>query len=348
MSRFFTKLRLKIFFSLIISFVLSSFFIRFFFTPQSIPELILSLKPQLLFNNLPSIKLPSFTIFNSSITPFPATSQKPDEKMNFLPNTTQTKNTSPAPSTIQVLSPTTFLPTITIKVSPIISPTVKPTNTPTPTPNVVRPGRSWDEITSITAEKTCVPQALIKAISVEEAGTVSNYKSADFEFFNTFNWWNSSSATKEKICYGWAYNACDNRIPDDSQASGEYCNSGQIGGICLGNPLILGPMQMGESEWSQRKPRVIEALSSLGLKVDSNTIDRRVMLDGFLAGGFFIKDYSYSSSCSGWDAYTVQRVAKRYYGKCEYTLPGRTGNYCRDVCQLYNRYGGSANCSLIQ
>ena len=351
--------RLKIVCALFISFWISSFIFNYSTLPErssltteKVVSEILLFKDRI--SSLFTIQGINFNLNNFPTTvPRPTNLQKNDNNGSIifptekrLPTIVISKNKVPSPTEYINNNQNNITPTKKPTTKP--SPTVKKTPTPTIISKAVRPGTSWDEITKTTSQKTCVPQAMIKAISVVEAGTVSNFSTKQMTLYNGFNWWNEKKTTEKEICDGYAYYACTNQIPADSNFGGEYCFGGPAYGLCSQDIKILGPMQTSDDEWNKSKSRVITALKGLKVQVDEKTVDRRVFLDGFLAGGFTIKDYSYTQTCSGWNASVVETVARRYYGKCEYNIQGRTGNYCYDVCLKYNYYGGSADCSQIK
>jgi hypothetical protein len=224
---------------------------------------------------------------------------------------------------------------------------------PTPTPNLsyLTPGDNLEEVMVISAENTCTPLAMIKAISRREAYGVWKYDSSDFDFYNSFAWWQNSAinetieADKKIICRGYSYNTCTNKIAEDAKFASAYCGKGEVS-ICKSGLNVMGPMQFELGTWKGYITRVSNILTELEVNREP---DRRVILDAFLAAGFKLNASSKANSCTDWKPNEIMKAAKSYYGKCTYSVSGNTGNYCQEICNYYNLYSEiKVDCGEIQ
>jgi hypothetical protein len=213
---------------------------------------------------------------------------------------------------------------------------------PTPTPNLsyLTPGENLEEIMTMSAENTCTPKAMIKAISRREAYGVWKYDSADFDFYNSFAWWQSSAINeaveedKKKVCRGYSYNTCTNVIAQDAKFASDYCGKGIVS-ICRSGLDVMGPMQFELGTWKGYIALVSKVLTELSVNREP---DRRVILDAFLAAGFKLSASSKAESCTDWTPQEIKKAAKSYYGSCTYSTKKKEGNYCQEVCNYYNLY----------
>ena len=224
---------------------------------------------------------------------------------------------------------------------------VAPTSTLTPPYKTA--GENLEAVMTLSAQETCTPLAMIKAISRREAPGVWNYSETDFDFYNSYPWWTSETindsleSDKTKVCSGYGYDTCSNLIPTDSKFAGTYCKSGPINGICAAGANVMGPMQFEQGTWNGYKSEVETLLIQIA---SAREADRRVILDAFLAAGLKLHDNSGATNCENWTAAEIENAAKRYYGKCIYTI-GAGGNYCQEVCDYYNEYSSiTVDCSL--
>lgn len=220
----------------------------------------------------------------------------------------------------------------------------------TPPPSYKSAGASLEEIMQLTSEKTCTPLAMLKAISRREAPTIWNFSDADFEFYNSYSWWNSAqindynSNDQAKICRGYGYDTCSNLIPADSKFGGQYCKSGPVSGICAVGANVMGPMQFEQKTWNGYKSQIETLLQEMAI---SGSADRRVILDAFLAAGLKLHQNSQATDCQDWNAGQIENAARNYYGSCLYTI-GAGGNYCQEICDYYNQYSNTTvDCSLV-
>jgi len=275
-----------------------------------------------------------------------------------------------AAATVEIWGPILIVVTIVVLLGLLIAlyvfnnPVVKPQALipqPTSSPTVILPtvtptkpyktaGESLEAVMILSATETCTPLAMIKAISRREAGSVWNYSETEFNFYNSYPWWQDSSLDvslkedKNKICRGYGYDTCSNLIPNDSKFGGQYCKSGPISGLCAAGANVMGPMQFEQRTWNGYKGKVESILSKLS---DSRQADRRVILDAFLAAGLKLHANSGATNCEHWTAEEIENAARRYYGKCIYTI-GRGGNYCQEICEYYNEYSTqTVDCSAV-
>jgi len=225
-----------------------------------------------------------------------------------------------------------------------------PSTTVTPKPPFKIAEGDLEEVMVLAAESTCTPLAMIKAISRREAGSTWNYSEGQFGFYNSFPWWNNEEDYQAQpiqrpvICTGFGYNTCTNEIASDSQFAGDYCGSGPRSGICVANAEVMGPMQFEKGTWNGYKSSVEAKLSENGI---NRQADRRVITDAFIAAGLKLNRDSGATNCSAWSTQEIENAARRYYGKCTYTI-GTGGNYCAEVCGYYNQYSEqTVDCNQI-
>lgn len=254
--------------------------------------------------------------------------------------------TPPSPTPTQKIifkipTPTIFYKPIT-KTKKITKPPV-----PTPSPQIIitekRPGQSLQEIAQIAQRYTCTPAALLLAIKSIESG--ESFLKADkktIEKYNTYGWWKNASSIKE-ICDGHGYDEIKGIIPQDSAFAGERCQ------VPLGNQnypyKIMGILALDDHE----EQSYIDDFQKV-FKTNIS-IDRRVLFDSFILGGFHFKNISLerSNNCQNWELKYIAKVACKYQGGCHFqyqTGSNRSGDYCFLVCEKYNQYAGTHyNCS---
>lgn len=207
----------------------------------------------------------------------------------------------------------------------------KPTKVPPPPPitSDIRPGNSLKEIFQEVNKRACFPMALMKAIQYMESG--SYFKESDpsskIKIYNTYGWWKTGAGNP---CTGLGYHTQTGIVPDDSIYAGTSCSS------AIGSPIdikIMGLMQI--SEWEQEF--VQKHISS---QLPKN--DRRVFFDNALMFAFISRSRvgDPPKDCNDWPDDVVKLVAEKHSGTCEYyySINGVSGNYCKEILDLYKQY----------
>lgn len=351
------KQRIKILTSLLISFLVSSFVANYSQFPGSphintlriasdVKETSLNVTEKISsFKIISSITLPNF--FSSNISPTTLPNMNNENRVAPSSIITQTKP-SVIPTGKRFVFPTSAVrkktPTPTVK--KIVSPTAKPTPTEIPIGRV-RPGKNYNEMVEIVAKKTCVPAALIKAFAAIESGDKTQSKIAflpqdRFIKYNTYDWWNDPSTSQAQVCEGIGYNHHTGLIPEGSQYAGARCMQAET--FTTVDVFSMGYLSLSEYVENAYRKRVLDLL-----KVDK--VDRRVFFDATVIAALHLKNTSTyrGDDCNNWEAKYIAKAACKYLSFCIYDMGKRTGDYCQEICDLYNGFtsGEKANCKNI-
>lgn len=355
-----TIIRIKTILAMIVSFFISLFIINYSQFPGS-PNINTSLVArdiqETTFNVtekinplkiISSITIPNF--FSQNITQTPV-----------IPSPTNNAQPTPIISYInKKISPTTpaRYPTIKKRVTPTIKPTNKPTSKPTSKPTaippkpteipigIIRPGKNYDEMVEFVAKKTCIPAALLKAFGAIESGDKTQSRIARFPLdrfvkYNTYDWWNNPSTSQAQVCEGIAYNHHTGLIPANSQYAGTRCMGAETFSTDI---FSMGYLSISQSEEDDYRQRVLDLL-----KVDK--IDRRVFFDSTVIAALHYKNISTyrDKDCNDWESKYIAKAACKYLGACKYDWGARNGDYCQEICDLYNNFtsGQKVNCKNI-
>lgn len=348
--------RIRIFSSLLISFIIINLYGRLSTTPFVSPieaDNIKNLLSSLKFN--PNSIMRLFTIdfgltnSNTTMRQF----NNPDGSINYnyispiptikgLGNPTPTPiinhpssiiSKNPTPTSTAVVLTKAVSPRPTTYVSPTKIPTniPKPTNTPkptkTPTPppitSDIRPGTSLMTIFQEVGKRACIPAALLMAFKTEETGErFKNDSATTIKIYNTYGWWQTGTGDP---CYGYGYNTATGFVPSDSVSAGTHCWGG-AGGADL---KIMGLLQISEEEETLTRKYTKKTLP--------NNIDRRVFFDNALIFAIATNNRIgvTPKSCTVWTDDEVQIAAEKHYGSCYISA---TRNYCNEVLKLYKQY----------
>ncbi len=212
-----------------------------------------------------------------------------------------------------------------------------PTQQPN-TPYVSAP-ESLSQIVEFASEKTQTPVPLLLGISHVEAPGTWNYSKEELTFYDTHGWWTTQDITIDQIRKGYGYDTCTGYIPNDSVHGGEQTVK-RTGTICIDYPdgtksQVMGAMQFNILTWRGFADKIKQALSL------SREPDRRVLAEAFMGAGFFVKGRSGASSATSWNIMEIIKASAAYHTggtKCSYAYGKHTGNYCREVCIIYNQY----------
>ena len=166
-----------------------------------------------------------------------------------------------------------------------------------------------------------------------------NYSKEDLTFYNTYGWWTTQNLTMVQIKRGYGYDTCTGYIPEDSQLAGEQAVK-MNGTICVNYPdgtksHVMGAMQFNILTWKGFGDKIKQALAL------TREPDRRVLTEAFVGAGFFTKGRSGASSATSWSIMEIIKASAAYHTggtKCTYAYGSHTGNYCREVCVIYNQY----------
>ncbi|MCR4328962.1 MAG: hypothetical protein NUV65_00260 [Candidatus Roizmanbacteria bacterium] len=206
------------------------------------------------------------------------------------------------------------------------------------TPYVSAP-ESLSQIVEFASEKTQTPVPLLLGISHIEASGTWNYSKDELAQYNTYGWWTTPDITVAQIKRGYGYDTCTGYIPADSVHGGEQAVK-MNGTICVDYPdgtksQVMGAMQFNILTWKGFADKIKQALSI------SREPDRRVLAEAFMGAGFFVKGRSGASSATSWTIMEIIKASAAYHTggtKCSYAYGKHTGNYCREVCVIYNQY----------
>jgi len=212
-------------------------------------------------------------------------------------------------------------------------PTVQPE-----TPYVSAP-ESLSQIVAFASEKTQTPVPLLLGISHVEAQGTWNYSKDELARYNAYGWWTTPDITVAQIKRGYGYDTCTGYIPDDSIHGGEQAVK-MNGTICVNYPdgtksQVMGAMQFNILTWKGFAGKIKQALSL------TREPDRRVLTEAFTGAGFFVKGRSGAASSTSWTIMEIIKASAAYHTggtKCSYAYGKHTGNYCREVCIIYNQY----------
>lgn len=331
--------RIRIASSLLIAFLMVTFYGKISTTPFISPIEADSIK-----NLLSNIKFPSIDlshIFTLKINPEDNNlAVKQSDNSEGSINFTKPAGSGNLIPTLGSENPTpTFEsenPTPTIGLNPSSTPSPKPTNKPKPTPTPrpppitsdVRPGNSLKEIFQDVSKRMCVPVALIMAFQTEETGPwfKIDEPASKIKIYNTYGWWKTGAGNP---CTGFGFHGQTGIIPADSVNAGGKCQNP------VGNPndiAIMGIFQI--SQWMQDATRKYTILTL------PNNIDRRVIFDAALIfaqsarNNFKIAP----SDCNNWTDAEIRTVAEKYHGTCIITENATGGNYCNDIVKLYKQF----------
>lgn len=346
--------RIKILLAIVLSFLISSFIIRYSQTSESpyIDAAQIGIDAKNLVANFASninpSKLVSFlTVPNLSFNKNYPTSVPHDGSQQYsIPSP---KYTGPKPSSI---IPTIKSPSPTKTVTPIKIPTAKPKATATPTKKpkpsatpkpqlppittALRPGSNLEDIYNDVQKRLCVPAALLKSIQLEETGTITaNFVQGNFTFFNTYGWWNNSKVTQRDICGARAYSVQSGIVPYDSKFAGTSCNNAIQPDAY--DQVIMGLLQVSQQEQDL-------SFKNTSKVITTGKIDRRVLYDNALifASVTLNKVGNLAETgCGDWSFKAVVRAACKHLGVCNYNYGANNGNYCVKICNHYNEFAGT-------
>ncbi|MBI4029513.1 MAG: hypothetical protein HY376_04080 [Candidatus Blackburnbacteria bacterium] len=176
---------------------------------------------------------------------------------------------------------------------------------------------SLRDIVSKAAEGSCVPGALLMAISQREAGQAFNYSDDEVKLFSATGWQNAIPSLTTR---GYCYNTCT-----------------QPGVSCFRGADVRGAMQFELQTWNGLLPEIRAALKS-GFGVDEEP-DRCNVRDAFVGAAVKIKKDSQTAAaqCTNWDQQTVENKVANSYCQCSDTANCGQG-YCTNVWNLYQSY----------
>lgn len=333
--------KIKIFFSLITSFILVFFVFPFLITPDKILKTLNNqlsiIKNKIVFN--------FSDISTTTLTRSIDIDNYKDKESNNFTYLKLSPALSPTPSISSYIT-TSLLPELTPKSTQAVflqnftTPTQKPTKKLKPTkapdvfpidPLLARPGKTPDEVFKIASEKTCVPKEVLKGIAYIESGGFFDVVSPKyFLLYNSYDWWNSKFLTEEKrICGGYGYDQNTGIVPEDSKFAGYKCKEGYNSGL-----NVMGVMSVSSYLQSRYAKKVANLL---GVK----SADRRVILDALMIVGLITKDNVKPTSCTNWTSQQVAKAACGYYGSCGF----KDGTYyCNTFCRNYKKFGGKTDC----
>jgi hypothetical protein len=212
----------------------------------------------------------------------------------------------------------------------------KPTKVPAlpPITSDLRPGTTLYGIFDEVSKRACFPTALLKAIQYKETGAhiKNDLSSSTIKIYNTYGWWKTGTG---EPCFGMGYYAQSGTIPPDSVGAGGSC------GPAYGDPTDLKIMGITSiSEWEQG---VAQKYITSIIPVN----DRRVFFDNALMFAFISRSRvgDPPKDCNDWPDDVVMLVAEKHSGTCDYyySINGASGNYCKEILDLYKQYKKEGN-----
>lgn len=341
--------RIKIFLSIIISFILVQGITYYTENPDFV-----SVQADNIKGVLSNIKFDAASLTRlMSLNIGPTEHNLPKDWNDKGENSVDLPSISNPPTQMPINNPTSFVPEPTDGLplptshTPSQTPTRIPTNAPTSTPKPTkppkptptpkpaaitldaRPGETLDEIFAEVQKRECVPAALLMAFKTKETG--ERFKSGSVKMYNTYGWWKSNNP-----CYGYAYYTQSGIIPPDSMNAGSTC-ANAIGDQSY-DQKIMGILQISDQEQTS-------AFKYLKDSFPKN-YDRRVMFDNAMIFARITKLRlgTPPKSCSDWPEDAIKLAAAKHSGggsdtcKYYYSQNGVSGDYCKEILQLYKQY----------
>jgi hypothetical protein len=329
--------RIRIFFSLIVAFLVVFLYGKITSTPYVSPTQSNSIKNMLSKLKFPRINLTK--LFTLRFNPGENEINSPNQNVDFItpPPLPSPTPTSPPPATSGVVNRPSIsaIPTAVNQYRPTTIPTKVPTKAPAPTkppkptpipqaPAVnteVRPGSTLKEIYEDVQDRMCIPAALLYAFQQAETGAwwPVNSASSKVKTYNKYGWWLDGSGSS---CTGMGYHTQIGIVPSDAADAGTVCQK----------PIPSGADQAIMGLWQISKYEEDAAKKSIG-KIIKGSIDRRVIFDNAVIFAIITKNRlgDPPKNCSDWPADAIKTAAEKHYGTCG-------DNYCNKVLNYYKQY----------